>query len=312
MKKLRYVLLIILCFITFDVYALRTSRYEATFETDEEFTGNQIVTYFGFKGEETNKTELTIEVDSSMLTLEQVVAGDNYQVEYKEEKLSNNKKRYKLTYVSDTLSSDYMYGAIVFKLTDNFKVNKSSELKVYDIISYGDNTKYRSLGYYINLKRTGNTNMLAIRSDINNETNRKRTIDFLLPFIVIGLILIFIVIFVILLIPSRKIENRRDKINYQLDKKNYPIPGVGPLPKMKKKTKTDVIVPEEKIIQPLSEFISKSDEVNEELMNKDLEIDKSMFKDNPKKESEEESLININPLAFDDGEDEILDDGSKK
>jgi hypothetical protein len=34
-----------------------------------------------------------------------------------------------------------------------------------------------------------------------------------------------------------------------------------------------------------------------------------MFKDNPKKEGED-GLININPLAFDDGEEEILDDGT--
>lgn len=311
MKNLKYLLLIVICLFSFNVYALRTSRYEATFETDEVFQGNQIVTYFGFKGEETKKTELTIEVDNSMLNLEQVVAGDNYKVEYKEEKISNNKKKYKITYETDTLSDEYMYGAIVFTLTDNFKVNKSTELKVYDVISYGEDSKYRSLGYYINLKRTGKNNMLAIRTDINDETNRQRTIDFFLPFVVIGIILIIIIIAVILMLPSRKIENRRDKINYQLDKKNYPIPGVGPLPKMKKKTKSDVIEPEEKVIQPLSEFLSKSDDVNEELMNKDLEVDKTMFKDNPKKEGED-GLININPLAFDDGEDEILDDGHNK
>ena len=310
MKKLvRILIVLILCFTTFSVKALRSSRFEATFETDEQFSNEQVSLYFGWRGENAYKVEMDVEIDATMLEFLQVVPGDTFEVSYKEENIGSGKKKYHFEFTSDTVYDNIIYSAVVMKLSDKFKVNKSSEIKVYNVYAYNDDgLKYRSNGYYIELERKGKNDMLAIRTDINSDTNRDRFIKKALPFVIIGIVAVFLIIFAILLIPSRFNEDRREKINAQLDPANYPIPGVGPFPKMKKKEKSDVIEPEEKVIQPLKEFLSKSDEVNEELMNKDLEVDKDMFKDNPTKEGEG-GLININPLAFDDGEDEVLDDG---
>ena len=310
MKSLRYIVLLILCLFTFNVYAIKVSHYEPTFEMDEEYKNKQIVTYFGFMGEDTFKNEFKITIDTSMIKIKNVFAGEDYKVEYKEESSSGKKVTYKLVFTSDVVRNKYIYGGIQFDLTDNFKIGKTSEFKVSDIYAYNDDgSKYRSEGYYIVLKRESASNMMALRTDINKETKTKRIINTLLPFIIIGIVTIALCLVIFVLIPSRKHSNIKGKIDYQLDPKNYPIPGVGPLPKIKKKDKKDVIEPEEKTITPLSEFVSKTDEGNEELKNKPLEVDNEMFKDNPTKEGEG-GLININPLAFDDGEDTVLDDGT--
>ena len=185
-------------------------------------------------------------------------------------------------------------------------------MKIYDIYAYNDDgSKYRSEGYYILLKRDGPNNMLALRTNIDKDTKVKRAINFALPFIIVGGVALFICVIAFIMIPSRKQSNIKGKIDYQLDPKNYPIPGVGPFPRVKKKEKQDIIEPEEKTIMPLSEFVSKNEESNEELKNKPIEVDKELFKDNPTKEGEG-GLININPLAFDDGEDSVIEDGEIK
>ena len=311
MKKLLYVITILLISITtINVSALRTSRYEPTFEADTKITNGQIAIYFGWRGEDANKTTYKIEFDTNMLTLQDVVPIDDFKVKYHEEEKNGSKAIYSFTFESPTTYNEKLFGAIVFVTKDGFNVGKQSEFKVYEIYSYAeDGSKYRNEGYYINLKRESKAEMLAIRTDIETRTKVDRSINFIIPFVVIAIVLAILIVIAILLIPARKQENRKDKINAQLDPKNYPIPGVGPFPKMKKKTKKDIIEPEEKVIQPLKEFVSKSDEVNEELKNKDIEVDKDMFKTNPTKEGEG-GLININPLAFDDGQDDILDDGS--
>ena len=309
MKSLRYIVLLILCLFTFNVYAIKVSHYEPTFEMDEEFKNNQIITYYGFTGEDTYKTEFKITIDTNKLKLKQAFAGENYKVEYKEVDKSGSDVTYQFTYISSMVTNKYIFGGITFDLSDSFKINNQSEMKVFDIYSYNDDgSKYRSEGYYIVFKREGNNNMLALRTDINNSTKTKRVINFLLPFIIVGVVALFLIFIVIVIMPNRKQSNIKGKIDAQLDPKNYPIPGVGPLPKMKKKDKKDVIEPEEKTIMPLSEFVSKSEETNDELKNQPIEVDKEMFKDNPTKEGED-GLININPLAFDDGQEEVLDDG---
>lgn len=311
MKKFSWLILLIVCLFTFNVYAIRTSHYEPTFEMDEEYQNDQIVTYFGFTGEDTYKNEFKISYDPNMLELQSVFAGDNFKVE-KEEIKSSGKKELKLTFTSDFVTNKNIFGGIVFKVKSNFAVKKSTELKVYDIYAYNDDgSKYRSEGYYMLLKRDGPNNMLALRTNIDKSTNIKRFINSILPFVIVGVITIFILVCVFIMIPSRRQSNIKGKIDYQRDSKNYPIPGVGPFPRVKKKDKQDVIEPEEKTIMPLSEFVSKSDESNEELKNKPIEVDKEMFKDNPTKEGEG-GLININPLAFDDGEDSVIDDSEIK
>ena len=312
MKKFRYIVLLILCLFTFNVYAFRVSHYEPTFEMDEEYQNNKIVTYYGFMGEDTYRTEFKIQFDSSMIELDNIFAGDNYEVDYKEEKVSGNIKTYKVTFTSNMVTNKYIFGGIIFKVTNKFAVKKTSELKVYDVYALNDDgKKYKSEGYYILLKRDDVNRMLALRTNIDKNTNFKRGINTALPFIIVGVITLFILAVVFIMIPSRRHSNIKGKIDYQRDPKNYPIPGVGPFPRVKKKNKQDVIEPEEKTIMPLSEFVSKSDEGNEELKNKPIEVDKEMFKDNPTKEGEG-GLININPLAFDDGEDSVIEDGEIK
>ena len=179
-----------------------------------------------------------------------------------------------------------------------------------DIYAYSDDgSKYRSEGYHINLRKETSLEMLAIREDINEDTKRTRFIYKILPYVIILLIAIFISLFAFIMIPARRQEDRRGKIKAQLDKENYPIPGVGPFPKLKKKEKRDIIEPEEKQIVPLGEFLSKTTETNEELKNKELEVDEDMFDHNPTR-NQDIGLTNINPLAFDDGEEEVLDDGT--
>ena len=312
MKKLRYIVVLILCLFTFNVFGLRVSHYEPTFEMDEEFQNNKIVTYFGFMGEDTYRTEMKVEFNSDMIELDSIFPGNDYRVEQEEIKSSSGTKIYKLTFTSDMVSNNHIIGGIVFNLTNKFDVKKQSEMKIYDIYAYNDDgSKYRSEGYYILLKRDGPNNMLALRTNINKETNTKRTIYAILPFIIVGIVGLTILAVAFVMIPSTRHSNIKSKIDYQRDPKNYPIPGVGPFPRVKKKEKQDVIEPEEKTIMPLSEFVSKSDESNEELKNKPIEVDEEMFKDNPTKEGEG-GLININPLAFDDGEDSVIEDGEIK
>lgn len=309
MKLRRVLLLILITFFGVSVSALRTTRFEPLFEMDEEFSGDQIAQYFGWRGEDAYQIEMNLEFDSSAIELLQVVPGETFKIEYTSEKVSANRVKYHLKFTSDTIFPENIYTGIVFNVKD-LAIKKDTELKITDIYAYGDNnSKFRSKGYYIEMKREANNRMSYVRTDINENTDRSRLFDKLLPFIIIGIIAAFLIIFAILLIPSRKTEDRRHKIDSQLDPTNYPIPGVGPLPKMKKKSKKEIIEPEEKVIQPLKDYLSKSTDVNQELINKGLEVDKNMFKDNPKKEGED-GLININPLAFDDGEEEILDDGT--
>lgn len=312
MKKLRYLVLLIILLFGFNANALRISHYEPTFEMDEEFGGEQIVMYFGFRGEEANVSSFKIEYDSKYIDYVKTVASDNTTEKTHLESQKGSKKIHSFEFTSNYISNETLYGAVVFKVNNAFKVGKSHEIKVYDIKSNDDRgLKYRSEGYYINLKRESKTSMLAMRTDITAKVKGEKFFLKILPFIIIGVVLVVLVIVVILLIPGKATEDRKFKINSQLDPKNYPIPGVGPFPSVKKKKKRDVIEPEEKVIQPLSEFVSKSDEVNTELMNRDLEVDKDMFKTNPTKEGEQ-GLININPLAFDDGEDTVLDTTSSK
>ena len=302
-KVLCSLLILIICLSTYTVHAISFSKFEATFETDDEVKNNQPVLYFGWRGEEAMKIDMSFEIDTSMLEVLSISPGDTFKVDYNVEHLSNHKDKYNLTFVSDTPLREVIYAGVVTKIKDKYKVGKSTEIKAYDIIAENaDGKKYRSLGYYIKLKRETKYHMLAIRSENNDQTKRERLINTLLPFIITFIVLCFAVIIVILLLPKKGIEDRRSKINAQLDPENYPIPGVGPLPKIKKKEKVDIIEPEEKVIQPLKEFLSKSTDVNEELKNKELEVDKDMFKNNPTKEGED-NLININPLAFDDGEE---------
>ena len=312
MKKFRYLLLLIVLLFGFSANALRVSHYEPTFEMDEEFSGDQIVMYFGYRGEDANKTTFKLQYDAKYLEYVKTVAGDNFKEDTKKIGGIGNNREYEFTFTSDRVTNEVIYGAVVFKINKDFRVGKSSEIKVYDVYSYNDNgMKYRSQGYFMNLKRDSKTSMLAMRTDINEGVMRHRFIIKILPFVIIGIIFVVLVIVVILLIPAKATENRSSKINAQLDPNNFPIPGVGPFPSVKKKKKRDIIEPEEKVIQPLSKFVSKSDEVNQEIMNKGLEVDKEMFKTNPTKEGEQ-GLININPLAFDDGEEDVLDTSSSK
>ena len=313
MKKLRYLILLIVLLFGFSANALRVSHYEPTFEMDEEYQENQIIMYFGYRGEEVNNTAFKLEFDSKYIDYVKTVAGDNFKVTSKKTNQVGSKTVYEFTFNSDVVSSEVLYGAVVFKVNDAFGIRKTTEVKVYDIISNNTETnkKYRSEGYYIQLKRDSVSSMLAMRTDINDATKRERFLYKIMPFVIIGIITVILVVIAILMIPAKATENRNRKINAQLDPLNYPIPGVGPFPSMKKKAKRDIIEPEEKTIMPLSEFVAKSDEVNQELMNKGLEVDNNMFKDNPTKEGEQ-GLININPLAFDDGEEEVLDTTSSK
>ena len=309
MKKIIYGLLIlIVTFTCFNVYAFRISKFEALFETDEDFQDNTSVLYFGWRGEEAYKMEMDLEIDPSMIEFKQAAAGDTFDIDYKVEHISSTADKYHFVFESNSLNSDIICAGIVFSFKNNFSVGKSSEIKVSDVIAYNDTTKYKSDGYYVELKRTEKNKVFAGRTNINANTNKERLLNKILPWVVMVVVTVFLIIIGIVLIPRRIKEDRRSKIKAQIDPKNYPIPGVGPLPKMKKKEKTDVIEPEEKVIQPLKEFLSKSSDTNEELKNKSLEVDKEMFKDNPTKEGES-GLTDINPLAFDDGETEVLDDG---
>ena len=312
MKKLRYLVLILFIVFGFSANALRVSHYEPTFQMDEEFNGDQIVMYFGFRGEEAKNSNFKIEYDARYIDYVKTVAGDEITEKTSLKTQVGNKRVYYFDFASSNASSESIYGAVVFKVNKDFRVGKSIDIKVYDIYSSLDDThKYRSEGYYINLKRESKTSLLAMRTDINDSVKREKFIIKILPFVGIGTVLVILVIAVILLIPAKATENRNSKIKAQLDPNNYPIPGVGPFPSVKKKKKRDIIEPEEKVIQPLSEFVSKSDEVNQELMNKGLEVDHEMFKTNPTKQGEQ-GLININPLAFDDGEEDVLDTSSSK
>ena len=312
MKKLRYLLLIIFIVFGFHANALRISHYEPTFQMDEEFNGDQLVMYFGFRGEEANVSSFKIEYDSKYIDYVKTVAGDNTTDKTSLESQVGNKKVHKFEFTSNFVSSESIYGAVVFKVNKDFRVGKNVEIKIYDIQSSDDQgQKYRSEGYYINLKRESKNNMLAMRTDITDSVKKEKAMVKTIPFIIIGVVFIGLVIAAILLIPAKASENRNSTVKAQLDPNNYPIPGVGPFPSVKKKTKRDIIEPEEKVIQPLSEFVSKSDEVNTELMNKGLEVDHEMFKTNPTKQGEQ-GLININPLAFDDGEEDVLDTTSSR
>ena len=104
--------------------------------------------------------------------------------------------------------------------------------------------------------------------------------------------------------PSgRKHEDRQRKIKSQIDSKNYPQPGVGPLPKFNQKKKKNIIEPEEETIKPLEKFEAKTVDMNSEKMNKPLETETNVFENNPTRQGQQ-GLININPLAFDDSDDD--------
>ena len=313
MKKLKYVLLLIILLFGAQASALRVSHYEPTFEMDEEFQGDQIIMYFGYRGESCNNSSFYIEFDSKYIDYVKTVAGDSFGVKENQMKQVGNKKVYKFDFWTNDPSDEIIYGAVVFKVNKDFSVRKTTELKVYDIISSNsvDGNKYRSEGYYIQLKRDSVNSILALRTDINEDTKREKFIYSIMPYIIIGIITVFLIVVAILMIPAKATEDRKRKVNAQLDPLNYPIPGVGPFPSVKKKSKRDIIEPEEKTIMPLSEFVAKSDDVNQELMNQGLEVDNNMFKDNPTKEGEQ-GLININPLAFDDGEEDVLDTTSSR
>ena len=306
MKKIVYIItILLLSTISLNVNALRTSRYEPTFEADTEITDNQLALYFGWRGEEANKTTFKLEFDTSMIELRDVVAFDDFKVVYREESKNGNYKIYSFSFEADTVYPEKLFGGMVFTTTNKFNVGSSSELKVSDIFSYStDGSKYRNEGYYINFKRESKKEMLAIRKD--NETGEKitRSINYIIPVIIVIIIIVILLAVVFVIIPSTKHEDRKRMINAQLDPDNFPIPGVGSFPKISTKEKHDIIEPEEKTIQPLKEFLGKSDDVNESLKNKKLEVDKEMFKDNPTR-GNEEGLTNVNPLAFDDDDDDM-------
>jgi hypothetical protein len=288
----------------FNANALRISRYEATYEVDHEFKNDQVVMYFGYRGEFAYTTTFEIEYDSTMLDLDRVVATENFTYENKEAVLSSNTKKQTVTFTGSMAFNDIQYGALVFKISKNYTVGTTTEVKVRNVISTDENgDKYRCEGYYISLKRETKNTVSAVRSEMNKETDQKRKIDSLLPFIIAGIAAVFLVMFIIILMPTGRHENRSKVVKSKVDPNNYPQPGVGPLPKFAQKKKRNIIKSEEETIQPLSQFVSKDKEVRKELMDKPLETDPNVFENNPTRKGKE-GLININPLAFDDSTDD--------
>lgn len=304
----RGLIVLLILFISIPANALRISHYEATFDLDPDIKDDQITMFFGYRGEESYTTSLEIEYDSTLLEYVEANPTEGFYVDVKEQTLSSNTKKLSLTYTANFVITQITYGSVIFKVKNNFLVGDTTEIKVSNVISTNDNgNKYRSEGYYLSVKRETTKTMSAVKSDFGAETDRKKFIDKILPFVIVGIIAIFLIMFMILLIPTGKHEDRSKKVTSQIDPKNYPQPGVGPLPKFNKKKKKDIIEPEEKTIQPLAQFVAKTVDMNSEKMNKPLETDPNVFKDNPSRQGKQ-GLININPLAFDDGESDDDDD----
>ena len=309
MKRLVYIITILISIMAVNTYALRSTRFYPTFEMDTQINDSRIALYFGFQGEEAYKFTQKITLDTSKVTIREVVGINGFKVSYREESKKGKEVTYSFDVEGDTIYSDILGFAILLKIEDSFKVKHQYEFKVFDIYAYSDDgSKYRFEGYHVNLRKERSDEMLAMREDINSSTKRTRLIYKLLPYIIVTLISVFIIVFAIIIIPPKRIEDRHGKIKAQLDKKNYPIPGVGAFPRVRKKEKRDIIEPEEKQIVPLGKFLSKSTESNEALKNKELEVDEDMFDNNPTR-NKDIGLVNINPLAFDDGEEHVVDDG---
>ncbi len=304
---LLFIFILIIC--SNNIFAIAPSRFYPRYQIDGDIQSNQIVMYFGWEGEDAYKITQDITIDTSKITILDVSANEeapDFNIEYKEKNKSGNKVTYEFTATSNYVYNKTNYMTIVFDVNSGFKVKNKTEMDVSDIYAYNDTgNKYRYAGYYVTLSRESSNSILGIREDKTDSYMLKIKIYKALPFIIVGIVVIVGIIVIILVTPSRAHENRMSRIRYQLDPKNYPIPGVGPLPKPRKKTKNTIIEPEEPQIKPLSKYGSKANSIDEQksraIKKKPMEIDKNIFNDNPTK-GNQESLTNINPMAFDDGE----------
>lgn len=308
-NKIFLLFIFILTICSTNIFAISPSSFYPKYQIDGDIQSNQIIMYFGWEGEDAYKITQDITFDSSKISILDVTANEeapDFDIEYTLKSKSGNKETYEFTATSGYVYSKTNYMTIVFEVKNGFKVKNKTEMDVSDIYAYNDDgSKYRYAGYYVTLSRDTSNTILGVREDKTDSYMLKRKIYTALPFIIIAIVVVVGIIIIILVTPNKSKENRMARIRYQMDPKNYPIPGVGPLPKPVRKTKSTIIEPEEPQIKPLSKYGSKANSIDEKKSNaikkKPMEIDKTMFNDNPTK-GNQESLININPMAFDDGE----------
>ncbi|MCR4581327.1 MAG: hypothetical protein K5666_02320 [Bacilli bacterium] len=310
MKKICAILLTIISLFAFNAYAIRISHYETTLDINSDIIDNKVEFHLGYRGEEAYATSLNIEYDSELLEFDTIQPGSGFNVEVDLKTISTYTKKLTLRFSSNYIINEVTYGTVIFKLKDNFTVGKTTQLKLYDIISTSDTgDRFRSKGYYLDLERETTDTVSGIRTDISEEADRKNFINSILPFIIIGIAALFLLMFIIILLPSSKHENRSKKIKAQVSAKNYPVPGVGDLPKFSQKKKRDIIEPEQQPINPFKDFEAKTTTnatSQQSPFGTGLSNENNVFQDNPTRTGQE-GLININPLAFtdDDSDDDI-------
>ncbi|HQC84054.1 MAG TPA: hypothetical protein PLB45_04200 [Bacilli bacterium] len=302
MKKFVSCLLIILSlFMSSKVYALSSSQFSTTFDMDSTINDNQVVLKFGFNGEEAYKVSQYVTIDTSKFTFVDAVPIDDFKVSYNIISTKGKNVTYQIISESGYIYSSSQYMEVILSLNSNFKTKQSSEIKISDIYAYSDDgNKYRDDGYYLTLKKTSSNEVEASRVNITKSEETLRFIYSIIPYVIMVIILVAGVVVGILVIPPKIQEDRRLKIDKQLDPKYYPIEGVQPITNVRTSNEEPKKKGKHLRLDPFKDNKAKVKEVTNEKLNK-IEIDRDMFKNNPTK-------LNDNKNDTDDGIEEIDDE----
>ena len=224
MRKLTYVILPIIFMFLFSVCVnAEASNFEPFIEMYSDITENQIRLKLGFSGEEVMTIKQTISYDPEKLTLVSVDEMDNFNVTTSLEEDNDRYRTINILVDSDYSFNDSYYAIVVFEVSPSFKNNKKSDVFFYDYTASGpEKVKFRYSGLIATLNRVSASEMNYVIDFITNSTKTKYWLINHIYLFVLAFLGIVAIVVIILLLPSTRKKEVRDKtVENNIKAENY-------------------------------------------------------------------------------------------
>lgn len=224
MKIKKYLVVFLISLFCFcNVVNAESSNFEPFLTMATDITENQIKIALGFEGEEIMTIKETLTYDSNKLTLVEVQALDNFTVTTSPEKKDGKYRTVDILADSDYSFSESNYAILIFEVKGSFKKKNKSDIFLYDYTASGpEKIKYRSKGFISTLNRVSLSEMNFVLENITSSTKTKYwIINHIYIFVIIAFIIVGAVVTILLLPSKRKNEVREKSTEDLLKPENY-------------------------------------------------------------------------------------------
>lgn len=224
MRKLKYILLIMISFFIFNTTVLaESSAFTTMINMEPEIVDGKVNVLLGYMGEEVMVVDHYLSYDHTRLKLLEVVPFDNFKVDISDEKIDGKYSTFRVLADSDYSFKESNYAVAIFEVKDNFKNMNTADVFVYNVLAASPVKQlYRNTGNIATLIRNSANEMYFTIDPITDKTKgeywwKKYWIFFAL----LGAIIVLILVLIISMPSKRKKEFRDSYIDEQIRKDNY-------------------------------------------------------------------------------------------